>query len=110
MSNLNKVAIQQSIEHWVRMRDRTDWDNAFPEKPEVRDCKLCALYYDEYCDGCPISNKTGKRICVCTPFDLASYYWWEAEYTKGQDTYILGWSYHAQQMINFLEGLLDDYS
>ena len=67
------TALDESIMHWIRMRDgnRIITASGEPEEPCAKDCALCELYF-EVCDDCPIYEKTGEPQCDATPFYEAS--------------------------------------
>ena len=66
------TALDESITHWMRMRDgnRIITASGEPEEPCSKDCALCELH--QWCDGCPIYEKTGEPRCDATPFYAAS--------------------------------------
>lgn len=70
MNAKTKKALEGSIAKWKR--------NARARTPEivrlsVADCPLCDLYWDSYCDGCPVALRTGEAKCRETPYiDAAS--------------------------------------
>lgn len=66
------TALDESIMHWMRMRDgnRIITASGEPEEPCSKDCALCELH--QWCDGCPIYEKTGESQCDATPFYAAS--------------------------------------
>lgn len=67
---LNISLLEQSIEHWTRLRDGT---KAPDEDHYSSSCPLCKEYYIHpqlYCQHCPIYQDTGKRYCALTPWTL----------------------------------------
>lgn len=75
-----------------------------------RDCRLCALFNDEDCQGCPIFELTGSLFCRQTPYED-----WASHHSRA---HVLDAPYlrlHAgcdecadiaDKMIEFLESLL----
>ena len=64
-------ALRESISHWEAMRD--DWRSSVPNS---ENCALCRVYNHREnaifdCLGCPITNATGYRYCVNTPYEAA---------------------------------------
>lgn len=62
-------ALRDSIEHWRRLSTGMANPN---EKIFTGDCALCALFYDQYCVGCPVFEKTGWEECFATPWRNAA--------------------------------------
>lgn len=84
-------ALNESIEHWKRMRD----DRERGESPSATDCALCRQFSN--CIGCPVADEVGVDGCQDTPFEDARTAFW-----KGTDS---EWQAAAQKEIDFLEGL-----
>ena len=68
-------ALDESIEHWVRMRDGTHRDGELPSGMACACCQLCMQRQDnddypeeEYCEYCPIYDVTGEEVCLGTPY------------------------------------------
>lgn len=58
-------ALNASIAKWER--------NAEAETPDeylisAGDCPLCHLFYNDYCEDCPVAARTGKNVCRNTPY------------------------------------------
>ena len=63
-------ALQDSIDHWQRMRDDPIGSG---DRPFAKSCALCQIFIfaeevDEHCVGCPVANKTGNPDCEETPY------------------------------------------
>lgn len=105
MNKATAKALEQSINHWKRMRDGKPRKN---EWPIDMDCSLCKRFKNSFyelekeCVGCPIFIKTGKKYCYKTPYDKA----YKAFHDQG---YNFGGTFtkKAQKMIDFLESLRD---
>ncbi len=61
MSKRSEKALDKSIEHWYRVRDRG-------ERALRINCQLCVVYYGNYCKNCPIFLKTDYSYCRKTPY------------------------------------------
>jgi len=89
------AALKESIRKYKWL---VAWHKAHPKAPaQISDgnsCALCELYYDEGCEGCPVSKYTGLSKCQKTP--------WECYIV--QDDPILARAY-AQAEVTFLESL-----
>ena len=99
MTKQTLTALRKSIKHWERMRD----DPECNEIPGPDDCALCQLFYDDWCNGCPVYVATGTRSCDTTPFRRASEVWW---HRKRDTTGKTDWQAAANEMIAYLRGLL----
>ena len=66
---MNKAeALEASIAHWEEnARARVPSDASLG----VTNCALCKLYHDNFCQGCPVYEETGKDRCSGTPFQRA---------------------------------------
>lgn len=58
-------ALNASIAKWER--------NAVAETSNAYliskyDCPLCALFYNDFCEGCPVFERTGETRCDATPY------------------------------------------
>lgn len=102
---MSKQAIRESIAHWVRMRDMTDFSNP-KEEPYANDCPLCKLYLFDSCQDCDIYIKTGRTDCKFSEYANAIRAW--GRLFTGTWSRRLEWSYRSQLMINFLESLLPE--
>lgn len=56
-------ALRGSIRKWEKIVDGTDEDRGH------RNCPLCALFFDDNCRGCPVSDATGQCGCNDTPYE-----------------------------------------
>lgn len=96
MNKLTQKALEESIEHWKRMRK--EWRNG-KETPYGKDCPLCRRFKDctRGMERCPVFEKTGATDCESTP-------WWDAISTfyGGSRAH---WEAQANREIAFLEGL-----
>ena|SRR3990167_9635166 len=94
------AALKESIRKYKWL---VAWHKAHPKAPaQISDgnsCALCELYYDEGCEGCPVSKYTGLSKCQKTP--------WQ-EYDKERNP-ILARAY-AQAEITFLEDIGEIYA
>jgi hypothetical protein len=108
MRAVDEQALQDSIAHWKRLVEATPSLNAW-EVPGAADCPLCCYYWNvpnkKTCDGCPIFEYTGHRLCNDTPYPEAHEIW--ENYAMGFDTYTIEeWRRAAQAMVDFLQNLL----
>jgi hypothetical protein len=62
-------ALKGSIEKWQRIEAGADTDKG------TDNCPLCQLFHEDHrltdgasCDGCPVSDRTGKLFCRGTPY------------------------------------------
>ena len=58
-------AIEKSILHWQRIAFgyREVGEGITPE-----DCACCKLYFNNFCEDCPIFEYTGEAYCANTPY------------------------------------------
>ena len=73
MEKETKVALQESIEHWERLRDGTQRRG---ETTGVLDCALCQRFYPS-CQRrneelCPVYMSTGWSLCRKSPYKKAT--------------------------------------
>jgi len=71
MDERTLIALKASIEKWEKNATFTDIDTI---KTNAGDCPLCYLfnyYIKQNCYGCPVSEKTGSRFCINTPYSKA---------------------------------------
>lgn len=54
-------ALKGSIEKWRKVKDECLYDRG------SSNCDLCKSFVG--CDGCPVSQATGRVGCHCTPYD-----------------------------------------
>ena len=61
-------ALRDCVVHWteVEAAERASDVRIGPGK-----CALCALYLVDYCQGCPVKEKTGQSRCGGTPYNAA---------------------------------------
>lgn len=65
---MTKKALDESIEHWKRLRDGTTSDS---EGISSDSCALCQIYICDHtipCSRCPIKEFTGLPDCDGTPY------------------------------------------
>jgi hypothetical protein len=101
MTDQQRIALKDSIEHWKRMRDNPDCE----EKPLADDCPCCRLWFNrgnDACSGCPIAEATGADVCEETPWAEACLAW------KQRRLHLNNWRYRAGRMIDFMEGILKE--
>lgn len=119
MPKLTKLAIkktQQSIRHWIRLRDGKNKSN---EGITTESCPLCKTYYTREnpyhdnpfgpnysCYGCPISAATGDGDCRGSPWDDAAMAACSIPGSHNWDFSTPKFKKGAQKMINFMNKLL----
>jgi len=101
------TALDESIMHWMRMRDgnRIITASGEPEEPCAQDCALCELYL--WCDDCPIYMKTGEPQCDATPFYAASDAFYRLNNTFNPSESV-EFKKAAEEMVNFLVELKEE--
>lgn len=100
LNEKNEKLRQECVAHWIDMRDNPDSEDI----PGPGDCAFCREYLFtknyltglQYCDGCPIKEKTGLNFCKGTPYGKASKSFW---YNSSS------WEADATEMIQFLQDL-----
>lgn len=73
---INK-ALENSIRHWARVVASPLTERIGPES-----CALCKRYYENYCEGCPVSKRTLKIYCSDSPFVAFAEEWEAASEAK----------------------------
>ena len=63
-------ALRASIAHWKENEQVTDIDDA---KLGSKHCALCKLFHSQYCEGCPVFERTGEDSCSNTPYRAAAW-------------------------------------
>ena len=60
------IALEASITSWKHKATTPDYKglNMGPTG-----CALCQLFHHNECNGCPISEKTGRMECIGTPYE-----------------------------------------
>ena len=100
-----REALEWSIDHWKRMETGTQYEE---EEPYTTDCALCQLYcsnaHHNYCNGCPVMNRTGCSGCNESPWEEAAN---EYVYSAGQGQ-SAKFKLAARTMRAFLESLRED--
>ena len=112
------TALKESIAHWERVASGTMFNT---ESVGANNCALCREFnwfdlpagksYDDRCVGCPVCDKTGKRFCKGTPYDV---------FQTKQETLVLSSSFKswlatpeardlAAKELAFLKSLLPEY-
>ncbi len=101
-------ALEDSITHWKRMREKP-----WTEKPRGEWCALCSLVERASgCQSCPVTKRTGEWQCADTPFYIAVEAWHALqEHEDSIATLVwcgLAWRIAAQNEIEFLESLREE--
>ena len=82
MDKLTLEALKDSIEKWRQIERGEMADMGITncmlcqQYYSAPNCMLCQQYYSApkgYCDGCPVSGKTGKRYCEGSPYEQWCY-------------------------------------
>lgn len=55
-------ALKGSIDKWRGIEAGELEDNG------IDNCPLCGLFYDGWCEGCPVSERTGLTVCEGSPY------------------------------------------
>lgn len=63
MNNEQIDALTKSIEHWYY-----NWEHSPYIHTGAEYCECCIQFADNECEGCPISEYTGKVGCWGTPY------------------------------------------
>jgi hypothetical protein len=72
---MDKIKIMEaSVVKWQRIISKKGADGG------VYDCPPCRIYYWVFCNGCPISEYTGKKFCKGTPYVD---WFWHHQYDHG---------------------------
>ncbi len=104
------AALEESIEHWKRMRDAETVEELGEEDPYGDHCALCVTHRPRSCRGCPVFLRTGKIECFGSPWRDASsaFLAWRisevhnlSEVARDRDV----WREAADREIAFLESL-----
>ena len=67
--SIARQAQKKCIAHYTRMLDLTVEDILNnKEAPTSINCALCSVYMKHTCKKCPIYLKTGRTLCVNTPY------------------------------------------
>ena len=90
------AALEASIEKWKKNATVADLEDA---RMNVGDCPLCALFYSDGCEGCPVFSRTNCGECRATPYEDASKWGRRGRLEQFQDA--------ARQEVAFLESLRD---
>lgn len=86
------IALRGSIAKWEGIVQGTVKD----EGPD--NCPLCLLFYNDDCEGCPVSEATGETCCDDSPYPI---YWGIANGQRDGDPVAA-----AQAELDFLKSLL----
>jgi hypothetical protein len=62
MNARTSKALKGSINKWIRIARDTRAEDRGPAN-----CRLCEEFYDNGCEGCPVSEKTGRPYCSRSP-------------------------------------------
>lgn len=112
MDNRTLTALEESIAKWER--------NAVAEKPfeyltSAYNCPLCKIFNlknpqnGTNCEGCPVSESTGRPYCVGTPYyvaNTASDAWYYCYQEGSAESYKLAAHKAARDEVEFLKSLL----
>lgn len=96
-------ALNESIEHWEIMA-KGGIHNKEGHKPFDTYCSLCKLFNSKehnlknYCNGCPVFERTGHKLCIGSPYRHASYAW--------EDKLDIRFKELAKEEVEFLRSLL----
>jgi hypothetical protein len=69
MDEITLEALKGSIEKWEKIVAGTGIDQG------SKNCPLCKVFLEpdppgeNYCDGCPVKEKTGLKLCYGTPYE-----------------------------------------
>ncbi len=101
MDKMTRDALEASIKHWQQ--------NVDAETPDVasclsEDCALCQAFPYEFCDGCPVSEKTGMAECGQTPYLNALLAWIDWKLINSADN-LHAFRAAAQAELDFLTSL-----
>lgn len=77
----NQEANQLSVLKWETFLKHLEMDELMDMGSGIPTCGYCMLYFTNGCEGCPISEKTGKIGCRDTPHDEYIYLTDEVENT-----------------------------
>lgn len=89
-------ALKGSIAKWKGIVAGTDADYG------VKNCPLCAQYWNNDCEGCPIKNHTGYGECEDTPYQEWCDHLWHSGLKANTPEKLRD----AQRMLDFLMSLL----
>ena len=64
MSPKTRKALEGSIEKWEGIVRSTK-----AEEKGIANCPLCQLFFNPYCFGCPVKEKTGMYGCQGSPYN-----------------------------------------
>jgi len=66
--NRDIAALKLSIEKWEYIAAYVKTGIEKPLDGGTNSCALCALYFGRECAGCPVREKTGKKVCGGSPY------------------------------------------
>lgn len=94
------AALRGSIPKWEAIVAGTGVDEGH------KNCRLCAVFRDDDCRGCPVQERTGRPNCRSTPYeaftDVATYH----SATNGLRAETPEAKAAAQRELDFLRSLL----
>lgn len=62
MDKRTLTALQGSIKKWEAIVAGTGADRG------INNCPLCAEFYNDFCEGCPVRKKTKEICCEGSPY------------------------------------------
>lgn len=69
-------------------------------------CPLCKLFWNKFCEGCPVSEHTGRMACEGSPY----YSYWVMVDLQNIDARSEEAISTAQAELDFLKALLEKYA
>lgn len=100
-------ALAGSIEKWRAIVEKRGVDEG------VFNCPLCAIFYNDECEGCPVAKKTGEWWCEGSPHEAWELHGGRKHYEEiresGVRENLCGTCTRlAKAELRFLEGLAND--
>ena len=101
MDAKTRKALEASIKHW---QENVAAETPMGASTSSDACALCKSFFDNYCEGCPVFDKTGKGECGDTPYKTAhdTLRYWQIENTERSKS---AWRKAAQAELDFLISL-----
>lgn len=102
MSKHTSITSQVALWKWILLRTDTT-DTSIPFRIGIHTCSYCNIYLSGCdCFGCPIGNN-----CTDTAFNDFYYSIFGSDYTIGTDIDLLSAQDSAEEMIDYLETLIE---